>query len=880
MILLYHGHLITLLITTIFCLPQWIALGIGVVRAKYEGTKRIWQGKCLSHWRCYRPLYWGTIVYFAFTEIRKRELFENSKEGVVKPNHLLVCETNVTIWFPFHLDFVYQKQPTRLSKGTEAQAQIILVQEDLKNAKEKLVLIEKEKDQAIEELKEAQRLAEEANEKLREALVAQKRAEENSEIEKFRAVEMEQASIEVAQKKEEDWQKELEAVRNQHALDVATLLSATQELQRVRQELAMTCDAKNQALSHADDATKIAEIHVEKVEILSAELVRVKSMLDSKFEMKANESTKLVSELNSQIETLKQELEKFQSYEEKFLEKEASIEQLNVELEAAKMTESYARNLVEELQRKVEDLEIQAKEAKRMERSASESLESVMKQLEGSNDQLHDAQSEIASLKEKAGLLEISISRQRGDLEESKRLLVIAKDETAEMVKTVDSLKSELETVKEEKTQALANEKLAADSVQTLLEEKNQLINELESSRDEEEKSKKAMESLTAALHEVSLESREAKEKLLSSQADNKEYVAEIEDLRLDLKASDEKYAMMLDGAKHEIDSLTDLIEQSKHEYQNSKAAWDEKELHLTNCVKQSKDENSALEKEISQLENLLKEAQGEARSTEEERAQLKNAVNEAESEVIYLQEVLGEAKAESMRLKESLMDKESELHGAVMENEELRTREAASLKKIEELSKLLEEAMHQKHVEENGDISDSEKDYDVLPKVVEFSEQNGDGREDKLEVDLPSHEEAVKENHLMEKNNLCDVEVQTNTAEVEDSNRNPKGSDTNEKEDEDAVEVDLKMWDSYKIGEKDLSSEREQEQQSVDEDLDSKAEAVESHDQGNVVSSAEMGNGGSSPSKEQHQKKKKALLRKFGSLLKKKSSSNQKPEK
>lgn len=413
-----------------------------------------------------------------------------------------------------------------------------------------------------------------------------------------------------------------------------------------------------------------------------------------------------------------------------------------------------------------------------------------------------------------------------------------------------------------------------------MLEEKNQLINELESSRDEEEKSKKAMESLTAALHEVSLESREAKEKLLSSQADNKEYVAEIEDLRLDLKASDEKYAMMLDGAKHEIDSLTDLIEQSKHEYQNSKAAWDEKELHLTNCVKQSEDENSALEKEISQLENFLKEAQGEARSTEEERAQLKNAVKEAESEVIYLQEVLGEAKAESMRLKESLMDKESELHGAVMENEELRTREAASHKKIEELSKLLEEAMHQKHVEENGDISDSEKDYDMLPKVVEFSEQNGDGREDKLEVDLPSHEEAVKENHLMEKNNLCDVEVQTNTAEVEDSNGNPKGSDTNEKEDEDAVEVDLKMWDSYKIGEKDLSSEREQEQQSVDEDLDSKAEGVESHDQGNSVSSAEMGNGASSPSKEQHQKKKKALLRKFGSLLKKKSSSSPKPEK
>ncbi|KAI9074245.1 hypothetical protein K1719_043810 [Acacia pycnantha] len=63
--------------------------------------------------------------------------------------------------------------------------------------------------------------------------------------------------------KEEEWQKELESVRNQHALDVAALLSATQELQQIKQEVTMVIDAKNCALSHADDATKIAEIQAE-----------------------------------------------------------------------------------------------------------------------------------------------------------------------------------------------------------------------------------------------------------------------------------------------------------------------------------------------------------------------------------------------------------------------------------------------------------------------------------------------------------------------------------------------------------------------------------------------------------------------------------------
>ncbi|KAG4933733.1 hypothetical protein JHK87_047735 [Glycine soja] len=55
-------------------------------------------------------------------------------------------------------------------------------------------------------------------------------------------------------------------------------------------------------------------------------------------------------------------------------------------------------------------------------------------------------------------------------------------------------------------------------------------------------------------------------------------------------------------------------------------------------------------------------------------------------------------------------------------ENDELRRREAESIKKLEELSKLLEEATTRNHTEENGDLTDSEKYYDLLPKVVEFT--------------------------------------------------------------------------------------------------------------------------------------------------------------
>lgn len=770
-------------------------------------------------------------------------------------------------------------------------------QEDLKKAKEQLVAAEKEKAQAINELKEAQKSAEEANEKLREALVAQKRAEEDSEIEKFRAVEMEQAGIEAAQKKEDEWQREVESVRSQHALDVAALLSATQELQRVKQELAMTADAKNQALSHADDATKIAEIHAEKAEILSAELTRLKALLDSRTETEANESSKMVAALNSEIDSLKQELEKAKTSGEALAEREASIEQLNVDLEAARMAESYARNLVQEWKQRVEELEIRVEEATRLEKSATESLESVMQQLKGNNGLLHDAESKITALKEKVGLLEISIGRQKGDFEESERRLEVAKQEASEMGKMVESLKAELETVKEEKAQALNNEKLAASSVQNLLEEKNELLNDLENLKDEEEKSKKAMESLASALHEVSSEAREAKEKLLVSQGEHEMYETQIEDLKMVLKATNEKYETMLDEAKHEAELITTLVEQSKNEFETSKAEWGQQELHLVNCVKLSQEHNASLEKEVNRLMSVLAENEKEACAKKEEGAKLKTALEEAESEVTYLKEVLGEAKAESMRLKESLLDKENELQNDIQENEELRSREAASLKRveelseelrsreaaslkrIEELSKLLEEATAKKETEteENEDLSDSEKDYDLLPKVVEFSEENGNAREEKPKKEIPSQqcEEPIKVDVLEESKPVKAEAVQTNTAKFENLNGKPKDEESKEKEDH-SVEGEFKMWESCKIEEKDYSPEQETEHESFEEDVDSKAEGGDSFDQINGLSSENLDNGGS-PTKQQQQKKKKPLLRKFGSLLKKKGTTNQK---
>lgn len=95
----------------------------------------------------------------------------------------------------------FQKSQSRLGKGLELQAQLNQIQEDLRKANEQVSVLKKDKAKALDDLKDFEKLNKEANEKLKEALAAQQRAEESSEIEKFRAVELEQAGIEAVHKR-------------------------------------------------------------------------------------------------------------------------------------------------------------------------------------------------------------------------------------------------------------------------------------------------------------------------------------------------------------------------------------------------------------------------------------------------------------------------------------------------------------------------------------------------------------------------------------------------------------------------------------------------------------------------------------------------------
>ncbi|KAG1359389.1 WEB family protein, chloroplastic [Cocos nucifera] len=734
----------------------------------------------------------------------------------------------------------------RTLKGSELQAQLDVSQEDLKKAKEQLASVEQEKIQVLEELKDAKRLADDANEKLKEASVAQKRAEESFEIEKFRADELEQVGIEAAQKKEEEWKKVLENIRNQHAVDVSQLLSVTQEIQRVKHELEMATEAKNSALSHADDAMKIAEINAERVELLSGEVNRLQSLLGSKLEAVNNEAAEMVKKLDSEVDALKQELERTKAAEEKLIEMVSFSEGLRIELADAKKAESDSTMLAEEWKKKAGLLDIQVEELKQSEKSLSDSLAPAMKQLEESNALLEDAESEIATLKGKMESLEIEVARHKTDLDESHRCLYLAQQEALDIVKMVEVLKSKLQTLEEEKLQALNNEKDAASNIESLMEERNKLIDEVNIARDEGEKVKKTLEGLASALHEVSSEARETQDRLLTTQAEIEDAHAQIERLKSALKNTKERYEVTLDEARYEIVCLKKTVERLETEAKSLSGEWEDKELNFVTAIKRSDEELASLKVEMAKVVDALTGAEREAKAAKDDASQMITKLREAESKVTAANEAAEEAKAESLRLKESLLDKENELQSITQENDDLRIREAAALEKVKELSALIAEATAKK-TEENGELSNSEKDYDLLPNTSESSDINANESEaEKMKSETPSG-----------KLEGCWTE------EPKPKEANGNGDQNDEEE-----SLKVKMWESCKVVDKDLASEKEHGAESIDDDQDSKIDSGSSDQINGLIEN--MDNGATSPTKLQQQKKKRALLHKFGSLLKK----------
>ncbi|XP_015697094.1 putative WEB family protein At1g65010, chloroplastic [Oryza brachyantha] len=254
---------------------------------------------------------------------------------------------------------------------------------------------------------------------------------------------------------------------------------------------------------------------------------------------------------------------------------------------------------------------------------------------------------------------------------------------------------------------------------------------------------------------------------------------------------------------------------------------------------------------EMDKLLGSLKAAEHEANAAKDDKAQLHTKLMRLESKITEANLTAEEEKISSLRLKETLAEKEKELLIVARENDSLRTREAAAQAKIDELSSLVADAATARKLageySSNGvAIRSPEKQQNMFLKMICSPMDNV--RDD---INSSSYR-RVQEDEIKH------VEVEVVKQQVKHG-----------KEQASAMEVNT--LENSKIIEDDISKHRDDATESSDdEEIESQGDdAAVEHMNGLLIHGPT-----SSFHKEQHShnKKKAALLKKFGSLLKKKA--------
>ncbi|KAJ1296102.1 hypothetical protein BS78_01G273200 [Paspalum vaginatum] len=513
----------------------------------------------------------------------------------------------------------------RAMKGSELQAQLSLVQEDLKSTREHLASIESDRARLLEDLAVARRLADDAGGRLEESLLAQRRAEEALGLERFKSTEREQPAVELAQRTEDEWRRKYDNIKKRHAEDVASLIAATRELDGVRDELAATAQARDSALSQADELQRVADGNAKKAEILMAEVARLKSHLDAQLESKAREAAEMVAKLESEASALRAELQRARAFEAKLAEAEEAVEGLRVDIAYAKRGEADANRSAQEWKETAASLETRLGEVSQLNKRNEESLASLTHSFEDCTSMLQDKQSQVLQLEGQVASLEKEAGEHRERFVDTSRRLDAATAEARELQAAIDRLRSEHGLLQQVHQQVVGAEKTASAQLGHLTEEKNRLLTELGDARGERDKAKKAVEDLAAALREVSSEAREAKERVLAKQAELDSAQRQMSELKAEMKSAEERYQLRIDESQHEAACLRKTVERMGSEAKSSKDDWISKEAGFVDMLKRSDDGMSSVQLQMDRLTESLRAAEKEAQQLRADKTQLLN---------------------------------------------------------------------------------------------------------------------------------------------------------------------------------------------------------------------------------------------------------------
>lgn len=229
-----------------------------------------------------------------------------------------------------------KKRPSKLS---ELESQVAQLQEDLKKTKDQLNSSESWKRRAHQEAEEAKKQLLAVSAKLEES---QQQLLELSASEEDRVQELRK----ISQDRDRAWQSELEAVQKQHSMDSAALVSAMNEIQKLKIQLEMVADSEASQTKHAESAhVEIQRLRIELADTLSL-VEEMKTQLNDRKESEAR-ALKVVTQTQMQLETAKAAAETIRSDGVKAMEAYNSI---TLELDQSNAQVNSLEGLVSKLQ--------------------------------------------------------------------------------------------------------------------------------------------------------------------------------------------------------------------------------------------------------------------------------------------------------------------------------------------------------------------------------------------------------------------------------------------------------------------------------------------------------------------------------------------------
>ncbi|KAH0713460.1 hypothetical protein KY289_009419 [Solanum tuberosum] len=443
-----------------------------------------------------------------------------------------------------------------------------------------------------------------------------------------------------------------------------------EELRETKEQLDFVEGEKNRVILEIREMKKLANegLSPKKAGELIAELKVLRE-----FHSKTQEELKIKDKNN---ESLKVELERVKKYEVKLAEKDVVLGGLREEIGRVKASEVKATEQLFVFKKKIEELEVELENRKLSESKMYDSFELQSRQFERAKIELEESKVEMASLHKKFMSLEAaSASASLSKRSNSGRLNGYnSNGEIANSVKKeLESLNSELALGKEDVANAQEREKIALSKVKNLNDEINLLKNELKFASEAEEKSRKAMDDLALALKEVATEASEAKEKLGATQLELEQVKAEEGKLKEMIRNTEARYHKLLDEAKKEADLYRNTAERLRLESEESLLAWNGKEMGFITCIKRADEERSLAQRETERLAESLKAAEDTSKAAKDEKFKLRDILKQAINEANAAKAAAGLARDENSQLKDRLSEKEEALHFITKENERLR---------------------------------------------------------------------------------------------------------------------------------------------------------------------------------------------------------------